>query len=399
MSRTKWIGAAGLIGLLAGAGSAEAAPLCSSLPGPIYLAGSSAVQPIIAAMAVKLANQNPITHTIIYQSQGSCTGVNDVVGGTKITGVGNYYWGPSSDPTKGADQMCDLGAGATVDVGVSDVFGKTCLGSDLPAGFIDVPAFAQAMSFVVKPGSSQQAITAEEGYFTFGFGTAGMVTPWIDEKQLFIRNGSSGTQNIIAFRIGVTPATKMKGVDSGNTTGVLNNVTGAATNDAPIGIMAAETYDRNRDKLKSLAFRGFKQWFAYFADSTSTALDKRNVRDGHYLLWGYLHMVAAVDNNKVPTSPAAQQFFGWMTGLVQGPWSDISDLVTDGRGIPLCAMKVQISAEGGDFSQYTPMGGGCGCYFENRVNKAAPMGCSACQNDGGCSGSTPHCRRGFCEAN
>ena len=43
-----------------------------------------------------------------------------------------------------------------------------------------------------------------------------------------------------------------------------------------------KVFDRNRQTLDSLAYKAFGQWYAYYPDSTSTAMDKANVRDGHY---------------------------------------------------------------------------------------------------------------------
>ena len=42
--------------------------------------------------------------------------------------------------------------------------------------------------------SSQQAITAEEAYFVYGFGAAaGMVTPWVDPLQTYTLPATKGT--------------------------------------------------------------------------------------------------------------------------------------------------------------------------------------------------------------
>lgn len=407
MIRRTSIGLAlGCLVLLGSAGTASAQVNCKDLKNPIVVAGSSAVQPLLALMGVALAKQNPQQYSVVYVSQGSCVGVNDILNdatpngactmGACVTGNG-LYWDANTDPS--APKTCALEQGGThVDVGVSDVYAQSCTGQPLPANFFDVPAFAQSMTFITQGNSAETAITAEEAFFAFGFGKTGGVTPWNDEAQLCIRNGSSGTQTLIANRISVLPPSKMKGVDGKGSGGVLTCVTSAADPNKNIGIISSEFYDRNRGMVKDLAFRGFGQNFAYYPDSTAASFDKKNVRDGHYLLWGYLHMLAAGSNGNT-TRPNAQKVIDWFTGKdnVGGAWSNIADIVTDGRGIPTCAMQVKISKEGGDLSRYQP-DAPCGCYFENRVTKQVPAGCKACTGDGDCGGANPKCRFGFCEA-
>src|SRR5262245_22012202 len=75
---------------------------CDTLPGPIYVAGSSAVKPFIVGMDKALYSAG--VTTIVYQSQGSCVGVNDIIADTLITGTANYF-----DDT-GAQLNCDLPA-------------------------------------------------------------------------------------------------------------------------------------------------------------------------------------------------------------------------------------------------------------------------------------------------
>lgn len=410
MSRAKWSSVWMVCAaMLAGGGHALAAnPPCSSLPNPIYVGGSSAVQPIIALMAKALGQQG--TDTLVYVSKGSCVGAGAVVNDTTplgacangacFTDAGVTYY----DNT-GTAKTCDLDPkGTHLDVGTSDVFVTTCPGLDanLIAKTVDVSAFAQAMLFVAPKLSTQTAITAEEGYFLFGFGAAGMVTPWNMDPAKFshIRNGNSGTQNIIAYRLGIVPAAKMKGKDEGGSGGVLNGVI-ADNNSSPensIGIIAAEFYDRNRSMLNALAFRGFKQYFAYYADSSAASFDKKNVRDGHYLPWGYLHMVMQVDANKKIVRPNAQKFNDWMLGATKGPWDDathtIDDLVLGGRGIPACAMNVSITKEGDDL-KWSPPANPCGCWFDATVPGGSTT-CTKCVDNTPCGAGT--CRHGFCEA-
>jgi ABC-type phosphate transport system substrate-binding protein len=348
-------------------------PTCASLPDPIVVAGSSAVGPFIKAMGTVLSAQTqPVT--LIYQSQGSCTGVNAVVldttptaacaNGACIRGTATYY-----DAT-GTALTCDLDASGThVDVGLSDVWVDSCTGQLPPAGIKDVSGPVESMLFVVPKASTQQAITSEEAYFVFGYGQSGQAMPWTNEMMMFVRNALSGTQQIIAHAIAV-PAGRWKGIDKGGSQGVADAVSASATPEASIGILGADFYDLHRDTLTSLAYQAFHQNGAYYADSTPTSFDKRNVRDGHYTAFGYLHLIAHVDGSGNPSTPASLRFVDWITGntaRTPAPF-DITDVTINAHLIPQCAMKVQRSSEGGALSPYTPPND-CGAHFESLVGQ------------------------------
>ncbi len=383
-----------LLGAVAGPPKeAQAAP-CAMLPNPVYVGGSSAVGPFIKGLGQALSG----TTTVVYKSIGSCVGVNTIVAdatptgacaqGGCITGTGTYY------DAQGMPQTCDLDVNGThLDVAVSDVFLDTCLGMAPPAKLVDTVGPAQAMTFVVPKASKQTAITFEEAYFAFGFGANGKATPWVNETLFFIRNQGSGTQQIVGHAIGVVPVSKMKGIDSGGSTGVLNMVVASPDAEATIGILGAESYDPNRDKLTALAFRGNHQYHAYYPDSTATAFDKRNVRDGHYLPIGYVHMAGWQDGNGNFVRPGAKFFTDFVIGASQVQGLNAIDLAIAAHTIPLCAMKVKRTADGGDFSLYQPAAP-CGCYFEKLATGATT--CTACQMDNQCGNGK--CRNGYCEA-
>ncbi|HET9989099.1 MAG TPA: hypothetical protein VFQ65_11270, partial [Kofleriaceae bacterium] len=339
-------------------------PLCSSLPDPIVVAGSSAIGVFIQAMGKVLAGQASPT-TLIYQKQGSCTGVNAVVldttpagacaNGACITGTATYY-----DAT-GTALSCDLAPGGThVDVGLSDVWTDSCTGSLPPAGVRDYAGAdntpVESMLFVVPEAQTQQvAITAEEAYFVFGFGASGMAMPWTNEMYLFVRNALSGTQQIIAHNIGV-PAGRWKGIDKGGSQQVADAVSQSPMFNATLGIVGADFYDLHRDTLNALAYQSYHQKGAYYADSTATSFDKRNVRDGHYTQFGYLHLITHVDGTNVPATSASKRFVDWITGnttSTPAPF-DIVDITIAAHLIPNCAMKVKRGSEGGALSPFTP---------------------------------------------
>jgi ABC-type phosphate transport system substrate-binding protein len=349
-----WVGALGV--LIASSHLASADNLaCTdpSLPDPIIVSGSTAVQPLVQQLGKALAG----TTTVIYSAQGSCVGVNNIVSAAPVTGTAIYF-----DAT-GAMLTCNLPTGgAVVDVGLSDIFVDSCTGAPAPSGIGQFSGPVESMLFVMPKAAQQQAITADEAYFVFGFGAAGMAKPWTIEANLAVRNSSSGTQGILASNIGV-PAGRWKGTDSKNSTGVLNAITALAATapDSAIGILGSDFYDAHRDTLKSLAFQGAHQYAAFYADSTATSFDKRNVRDGHYVNFGYLHMVTHVDANGVPSTPAAKRFVDWITGNTNATTGtppptgfDLFNATVAAKLVPSCAMKVQRTSEGGLIKPYTP---------------------------------------------
>ena len=354
---------------------AAANPLCSSLPDPIVVAGSSAMGPFIKGMGTVLAGQTTPT-TLVYQKQGSCTGVNAIINDTTptaacangacITGTATYY-----DPT-GAALSCDLATtGTHVDVGVSDVYADTCTGLPVPAGVAQFSGPIQAMLFITpKAQQGQVAITAEEAYFVFGFGAAGQAMPWTVEAQLFVRNALSGTQQMIAHEVAV-PAGRWKGLDKGGSQAVVDAVAGSTSPDTTLGIVSSDFYDAHRDTLKSLAFQAFHQHGAFYADSTATSFDKKNVRDGHYTAWGALQLLTHVTTGTTtPTTSAAKRFVDWVTGNTGSSGTaapfNITDVAITANTIPPCAMHVTRASQGGAIARFTPTTD-CSTYYESKV--------------------------------
>jgi ABC-type phosphate transport system substrate-binding protein len=397
--RVKWITIAALL-VVGNMPRLAFAIACNdpSLPPPIYVKGSSAVQPFISAMSVPLST-GTTPYTLVYVNSGSCTGVDAIVNSTLNTTDGVYF---TANPTPGGPPVsntCTMPTGGVaVDVGVSDVFGKFCTGASLPAGIKDFSGPAQAMCFVVPKASTQTALVGEEGYFVFGFpGNTGMAMPWLNDTFKIIRDMTSGTQGILASSIGV-PTQKVHGTTAtpNNSAGVLAGVTGSTMPDATIGLLAAAFYDAHRDTLTQLAFRAFKQYYAYYADSTPTSFDKRNVRDGHYLPFGYVHMLVHTDASGNPTGNS-KKFVDWVLGNTGSTGTsapfDITDIAVAAKVIPLCAMTVQRDAEGGDLSLYQDPAP-CGCYFEFKATGNAPASCTQCTTT--CATGT--CRHGYCEA-
>lgn len=382
------LAAAALFAATTVAASQADAATCASLPNPVYVTGSSAAKPLLVKLGTALSKASPAV-TLIYKGQGSCTGVDAIVNGTAITGTANYW----TDGMSG-DQTCDLDlTGNTADIGISDVFAGSCPNVTMPADVGDFFGPVQVMNFVVPKASSQVSFSAEAAYFVFGFGMAGQAAPWTDDNLIFRRNETSGTQQMIAKAINV-PANKWKGVDAGGSGGLLSKVATSATPEATIGILASDLADDNLDKIKILAYQHYGQSCGYTPDSSPTTKDKKNVRDGHYPVWGPLHLLSKVDASKKPTSKLAADVIGYLAGTQDPPAGlDILDVEIAAHTIPACAMRVSRSAEIGDLASYAPEKP-CGCSFDFKTTGATT--CTACTTDDTCP--SKHCRYGYCEA-
>jgi hypothetical protein len=422
--KARYMGAvwgAGALGILLISGPALAQdggtdPNCNettTFPNPIYLAGSSAFEPVVQAMAVLLNDRKavdgvtPAPVTLISQFTSSCNGPAAIKDNSNLSGKGTYYVTVGGVATK---KTCNLDAAPPkVDVGISDIFYETCGFGTRPAATIgDFPGPVQAMLIIV-PTTSQapSAITAEEAADVWGCGSRAGVAPWIVDSAIQYRNSGSGTQNIIARSIDIL-ASAFRGTTNA-TGGALvttllnqNSLVPIADPTTAIGFLAADAYDSttNRPKLRSLAFRGIGQTLAYYADSAPDAFDKRNVRDGHYLPWGYEHLIAAVDATGKPTSAAAKNFIDWVQGNVttdpNKPNFDPIQVEAANHTIPVCAMQVQRASDGGFLSAYKPADS-CSCFFESVANNATPAGCVACTSDAGCTTAGQKCHHNFCE--
>ncbi|MDB5214838.1 MAG: hypothetical protein JWO86_2765 [Myxococcaceae bacterium] len=395
---------AALVTTLCTSGLAHAAnPLCSALgvPGtPVYLAGSSAVKPMLKQLSSTLATlpANPVR--VIYQSVSSCTGLSDVATAHGDTTTGTWW-----DDT-GAEQACDVDAvaGQIPDIGLSDVYASTCDGVTVPANFVDFKGPVQVMAFVAPPSSKENAISAEAALVVWGFGGVGStVTPWTDKNFLFQRPDTSGTRRMIGKAIGL-PIGKWNGTEKKGSADVLaavHNADATAPNGG-LGILAADFADTNRtgaSAIKVLAFQPKGETCSYFPDSSNTTFDKANVRSGSYPIWGPLHIVAKSDNGTTPNSPAAATVVKYFTraGLDVASKQKMIDNEVAAHTVPWCAMKVTREGEVGvasttPFAPEEP----CGCYFELKANGAAASSCKTCADDTTCGAGK--CRYGYCEA-
>jgi ABC-type phosphate transport system substrate-binding protein len=383
---------------------ALADPACNLLPSPspgpsntIFITGSTALQPIFNVIGPKLASDPTTPYTVVYVNTGSCGGSNLLFTDGVLSVNGVYF--PASFSGTGSAPGCTIAAADAIkpDIVFSDVDPTLCPApSPNPGGINDFTGPVNDMVLVVPSTSTQQAISAEDVYLMFGKNDPS-VMPWVDMNYFFIRSNTSGTRAMIAAN-SMLGSHNWLGMPQAGSSDVFNNVVAQAnldTKEKTIGILGEDFYDagNNRTSVKALAFRAFKQLKAYWPDSSLTARDRKNVRDGHYKIWGYVHMLAKTSGG-TPTNAKAKFIIDLLQQKLTTTAFDIQDTITDAHLTPVCAMHVTHDIEGGDqkpFTNNTP----CDCSFEARATGATPAGCTACPS-GTCTTGT--CRHGWCES-
>jgi ABC-type phosphate transport system substrate-binding protein len=397
---------AGALALAAAPASADPTVACKDAtlrPNVVYVAGSTAIKPFLGALAALLAQNSP-PYTIVYQSQGSCTGVDAVFNADPTKNVikdipasggkpANWAVFFSSDGT--TSTQCNLDpAGNVVDVGASDVYASTC-GASAPTGVQigDYLGPIQAMTFVVPTNSTQRTISAEAAYMVFGMGgNKGAAAPWVDPTYYYVRNASSGTQQMIGKAIGV-PATQWWGLDRGGSGTVASQMAlllDATIAEKAIGILAGDVAGTMTTTLRMLKFQATGQSCGYFPDTSPFILDKANVRDGHYPIWGPVHFFARTTAG-IPNTAAAA-----LVSRFAAPKPDqtLLDSIIASKLVPRCAMHVTRSSEMGPLASYTT-DQRCDCYFEKGIT--GKTSCQACTQSSDCPSSAPACNYGYCE--
>ena len=374
---------------------------CSTLPDPkIYIESGDTQEPLIKALGKQLAaSSTPIT--VIYRTNGTCTVRNDMFTPTPFAAAAVVSYTPANLDETMTSPTCTLDAATPIDLGIGATFLESCAQTPAqPAGIAVLPGPIQSYGFVVNPVSLQNAITAEEGYFVFGFGMNGGVTPWNDETKMFVRGSTKSTALTLGAAIGV-PGNKFKGVKG---TGVNDSSTFVQTgiesnaSQATIGLLGTEIYDKSRGTLKLLAFQGRGQTHAYYPDSSATAFDKRNLRDGHYLPWAPTVYITAVDGSSSPTNANVKHFINLVLGKEQ-TYPGVNGLATTvSKGlVPECAMHVRRDGDGLPVASYCAPEP-CDCFFEKTVSNGTTS-CTACSTDAQCAPvNGGKCRYGYCEA-
>lgn len=390
-----------LLGALLSLGTphaAWAAQRCQDLPSPIYVAGAASAMPLLKALAPLLL-KDADQATVIYQPRGSCAGVEALVRDTdpNTCQQGACLFGAAVFYTlDGGEKACDLPAtGAHPHVALSEVFAESCpaLGGGAPRGIVDLPGPVSPLALVAPRQSTEASIHAQEAHFVFGFGMDGGVLPWTVTDSIVVRDERSGGQVLLSQHIQVPPG-RFKGTQAADPADVIARLLAGDPRPA-IGFLPTALADARRGDLKILAFQALGQRGAFWPDRAASAFDKRNVRDGHYPLWGYLHVIGRAD----PVMPDRLRsvLAGRLADLVLGkatvPNVDLLETQVRAGLVPACAMRVSRTRDTAPLQPYTPPAP-CGCWFEKSVPQAQTR-CTACTDDKACGAG--RCRRGYCE--
>jgi hypothetical protein len=373
-----WLVGAGTIAVSGQAGAAS----CPADSNSVYLSGSSAFAPVLAATQKALiAIGSPVQ--IVYQKPGSCEGLKYLLGeagGNPTQDTDSAFYFPGGTSTGCTPPGADAGKlQTTIDIGISDVYAPTCqasfdpslnsvgttLGANVVVKTMDFLGPIQAMTIAVPQSSSANTISAEAAYMVFGFDAdtaQPVIAPWSMPQTIFTRYYDSGTLNMIATAIGLKAqfwahATVQAGADGGIPVQQAGSswdmytsmqsalqAAGATNPDPTIGILgAANIYAANTPvgdagvavPLKPLAFQATGQSCAFYPDSSSNSADKINVRQGRYDIWGPEHLVVQVDSNNLPVgqnnnTAAVQALINALTATMNGPASASGDAGADG---------------------------------------------------------------------
>jgi hypothetical protein len=184
----------------------------------------------------------------------------------------------------------------------------------------------------------------------------------------------------------------------------LSGTTSPSIAESTLGIIAwTDINDTLATQVNVLAYKHYDQQCAYYPDSAPGLRDKRNVRDGHYAIWGPMHFYTYVNpSNGLPTDANVNRIRGYLTGTQSLAGVDLIKVGAQNNVIPQCAMRVSRSTEMGAMASYAPPNA-CGCYFESIRGTSS---CKTCSTDQDCPAQAPKCNKfgpqiaagsGYCE--
>lgn len=392
--------------LYASAAGAQSCDDAAMFPNRVVISGSTAIRPLVRRLGAILAGATGTDRvTLIYNtSRGSCSGVTALAGTTSTgpqtaTGTAEVYNGLNPDSLPSTIPTCTMpAAGLAIDLALSDVYPTECTGA-VTTSLRDTVAVVLPFEFIgPQLNMDERGIDAREAYQIYGFGASTVgVTPWTVDSNIFARTASSGTQITVARAIRVPEGrfqTPMANQLSG-TGDMVSRVAAAMTNPA-LGFAGTDATNAVRGtQLRGLAYRHWGQNEFYYPDSTAASFDKRNVRDGHYPVWGYEHALVLTGAGGTPTNATAARVADMLGGTVALPGTaNIDRLYTTSYLVPICAMEVSRTRDGGDFSVATSAAP-CTRLFECSYPGTTTT-CTTCTDSSTCSGGV--CRRGVCEA-
>ena len=255
---------------------AHAAP-CANLPNPVYLQVGDTQTNLMKRLGRALRDNTAKPLSLVFVTSGSCANIQAIYTRVPITMNLQYIPSTAEDPawTPASPALsCEPPSGGVVpEIANSALFNSACTQDPPPATVRLSEGPKQAYVMAVPEQQTQHtAITFEEAYFVFGFGMAGMINPWMNESQMFIRTITKSTLLAWAANISV-PGDKWKGMRFDGSPMVVSAVESGPPE--AIGILGQEVYDARRDTLNILAFRARGQYAAYYPDSTGRRATSR----------------------------------------------------------------------------------------------------------------------------
>jgi hypothetical protein len=381
---------------------AQGARKCSTLADPakvLYLQVGDTQVNLLKRLGRALRDNTANDLTLVWFTSGSCVNISSFYSGAALPRTTTFQYAPSraedatwdaDNPMHSATLPCVPDDAVVPDIGNSALFNSACTDAGAPPGVHLEEGAVQAYVLAVPKASTQTAITFEEAYFVFGFGKAGMIAPWLDDSQIFTRKPTTSTLLAWARNLGI-PADKWPlAPQQLSSQAVVDKIN--AGNAATIGLLGAEVYDGQRATMNVLAYRARNQRAAYYPDSSATARDKQNVRDGHYTVWSPTIWMDRVDAAGAPVKPATRYVIDLIANkpVAPAPSFEMISLIAKVGLVPDCAMAVTRDFEGGPLRLYTPAES-CTCKYESLV---AETSCKTCTE----SCQTGVCRDGYCEA-
>jgi len=320
----------------------------------------------------------------------------------------------------GTKNRCVLDAPHPADVAISALFAQTCARQSGLAQPVTLPPDVQDFLGPVSPvmlavpaTSPERAISAEAAYRVYGAGDRSGVAPWTEEDFIVRRRASSGNQQTVALTLGLPPD-GLRGRDANGSSNVVPALLASPAPERTIAISSSEIVDVNRDVMKALAYQHYGQPAAFYPDSDPGALDRRNVRDGHYFMWMPLHVLSRVSAGdpvgvanpvldpsgarKAARDAAVKRLVFVMSNRQEAPVRavDLFGALKRTGNVPQCAMHVRRAKEGAPLEPYTPTVA-CDCAFEAALPGTTQPGCTPCRDSSTCSSDRPTCSFGFCE--
>ncbi|MBL9003730.1 MAG: hypothetical protein JNJ46_05750 [Myxococcales bacterium] len=389
-----------LCGLVCWASPAQAGP-CSDVKNAVYVATTPAAEQYVEKIAqfLQLDDANPLP--VIWQVTTSCRAAESVVLDTSPTGPcasgaclkgTAKVWPLDRSPVK----TCELDANGThIHVAVSDVFPASCrkLATKPISGVLDVLGPISPYAMVMSAQATEAAIHAEEAHFVFGEGQMAKVKPWLNDSAVVHLSDQDAGPLLLSPRIKLPIGNWRTGRQVTSPDEVFTSLTMEPA--TALSILPTTLIDRRRADVRVLGFQSIGQRGAFFPDRKTNTFDKQNVRDGHYPLWGYMHLLMLADPVR-PTqalSLAAARVADILSGKEKVAARDTLPMQVTHGFVPQCAMRVAKASDGAPLTP-APAKDACHCWFEKNV-QGGLLNCGECKDGMTCSVGT--CRRNFCE--